>query len=210
MVSPGVQSILGYAPESFLGTRLCDHYCDPQQYLRDRERVLSANGDVVMVEGMMRHKAGFEVWVSTNAAARFDADGRLTGIDGISRDDTSRKRTEQDLLAAKDQAEQANHLKTQFLANMSHELRTPLNAIIGFSEFMGLEALGPLGADKYREYLIDIKQSGRTSSGSHQRHPGCGADRGGPGRIAVRNRRFSTMWWIAASGWSPTGHTPRT
>jgi two-component system, cell cycle sensor histidine kinase PleC len=160
MVSPGVQSILGYPPESFLGTRLCDHYCDPQQYLRDRERVLSANGDVVMVEGMMRHKAGFEVWVSTNAAARFDAEGRLTGIDGISRDDTSRKRTEQDLLAAKDQAEQANHLKTQFLANMSHELRTPLNAIIGFSEFMGLEALGPLGADKYREYLIDIKQSG--------------------------------------------------
>ena len=105
----------------------------------------------------MRHKAGFEVWVSTNAAARFDTQGQFTGIDGISRDDTSRKRTEQDLLAAKDQAEQANHLKTQFLANMSHELRTPLNAIIGFSEFMGLEALGPLGADKYREYLIDIK-----------------------------------------------------
>jgi two-component system, cell cycle sensor histidine kinase PleC len=160
MVSPGVHSILGYAPETFLGTRLCDHYCDPQQYLRDRERVLNAACDFVMVEGMMRHKAGFEVWVSTNAAARFNAEGQFTGIDGISRDDSLRKRTEQDLLAAKDQAEQANHLKTQFLANMSHELRTPLNAIIGFSEFMGLEALGPLGADKYREYLIDIKNSG--------------------------------------------------
>jgi two-component system, cell cycle sensor histidine kinase PleC len=160
MVSPGVLSILGYTPETFLGTRLCDHYCDPQQYLRDRKRVLEARGDVVMIEGMMRHKAGFEVWVSTNAAARFNAEGQFTGIDGISRDDTSRKRTERDLLAAKDQAEEANHLKTQFLANMSHELRTPLNAIIGFSEFMGMEALGPLGADKYREYLGDIKSSG--------------------------------------------------
>jgi len=160
MVSPGVQSILGHAPETFLGTRMGDHYCNPKEYLRDRERVMAAHGKVVMIEGMMRHKAGFEVWVSTNAAARFNAEGQFTGIDGISRDDTSRKLTEQDLLAAKDQAEQANHLKTQFLANMSHELRTPLNAIIGFSEFMGLEAPGPLGAEKYHEYLNDIKQSG--------------------------------------------------
>ncbi|EWY38867.1 histidine protein kinase [Skermanella stibiiresistens SB22] len=160
MVSPGVFSILGYAPETFLGTRMSDHHVDPELYLRERERVLAAQGEVVMIEGMMRHKSGAEVWVSTNAAARFDARGQFTGIDGIARDDTAKKRAERDLLTAKDLAEQANRLKTQFLANMSHELRTPLNAIIGFSEFMGLEALGPLGAEKYREYLIDIKQSG--------------------------------------------------
>jgi signal transduction histidine kinase len=43
---------------------------------------------------------------------------------------------------------------------MSHELRTPLNAVIGFSETMQIEPFGPLGSDRYKEYLNDIHGSG--------------------------------------------------
>lgn len=58
-------------------------------------------------------------------------------------------------------AEEANRSKSEFLANMSHELRTPLNAINGFSEVMQSELYGPLGDQKYKEYVGDILASGR-------------------------------------------------
>ena len=72
-----------------------------------------------------------------------------------------RKQMEISLRLAKEQADSANQAKSTFLANMSHELRTPLNAIIGFSEMMVKSTFGPLGNEKYVEYLGDIHLSAR-------------------------------------------------
>ncbi|HRX39187.1 MAG: ATP-binding protein [Parvularculaceae bacterium] len=61
----------------------------------------------------------------------------------------------------KHRAEEASRSKSEFLANMSHELRTPLNAINGFSEIMKSELYGPIGDEKYKEYINDILGSGK-------------------------------------------------
>ncbi len=78
----------------------------------------------------------------------------------VLRDITAWKRTEEELTDAKRAAEKASNAKSEFLAKISHEIRTPLNAIIGFSEVMMDERFGPVGNDRYRQYLKDIHASG--------------------------------------------------
>jgi signal transduction histidine kinase len=78
----------------------------------------------------------------------------------VFRDITAWKRTEGDLISARRTAESASAAKSDFLAKISHEIRTPLNAIIGFSEVMLEERFGPIGSDRYRDYMRDIHTSG--------------------------------------------------
>ena len=78
----------------------------------------------------------------------------------VFRDITQWKRAEEELLESKRKAEQSNSAKSDFLAKISHEIRTPLNAIIGFADVMREERFGPIGNERYREYLKDIQTSG--------------------------------------------------
>jgi PAS domain S-box-containing protein len=89
--------------------------------------------------------------------------GKLPNLGGycaVLRDITQWKRAEEELTQSRAQAERASSQKTDFLARVSHEIRTPLNAIIGFSELMMDEKFGPIGNDRYRDYLRDINRSG--------------------------------------------------
>ncbi|QQS37271.1 MAG: PAS domain S-box protein [Ignavibacteriales bacterium] len=81
-------------------------------------------------------KDGTEFYVYLSTSVIRDDNGKEIALIGVSSDVTERKKAQEELVAAKQRAEEMNKLKSSFLANMSHELRTPLVGILGFAEMI--------------------------------------------------------------------------
>lgn len=135
------------------------HKRDIGRLLQAFQRAIIEQNDYDM-DFRINHPDGGERYVRCEGRCEIDENGEVTALFGIMQDITDRMAHEQALREAKDAAERAYAAKSQFLANMSHELRTPLNAIIGFSEMMQRQLLGPIGTEKYLDYITGIRESG--------------------------------------------------
>lgn len=83
--------------------------------------------------------------------------GKVEKVYTIMQDITEQKQAEEDLILAKEKAEESDRLKSAFLANMSHEIRTPMNGILGFA---GLLKEPNLSGEEQQDYIKIIEQSG--------------------------------------------------
>lgn len=154
--------VTGFAPEEVIGQtpRIIKSGNTPSSVYDNLWHTIGS-GQVWQHEMEDRCKNGDTFWADVTIAPIRSQDGIVTHYSAAHENITLRKDAERDMIEAKKQAEIASRAKSDLMANMSHELRTPLNAIIGFSSTMQEEIFGPVGHDKYREYLGDILNSGQ-------------------------------------------------
>ncbi|MEJ5264533.1 MAG: PAS domain S-box protein [Bacteroidales bacterium] len=103
-------------------------------------------------ELMIERKDGTQFWASVSLSAIFDLQDVVSHYLITIEDITEKKKILQDLVLAKEKAEESDRLKTAFLHNISHEIRTPMNAIMGFSEFL----VDPELPEQKRKQFVEI------------------------------------------------------
>jgi signal transduction histidine kinase len=116
--------------------------------------IMTRQGDTLPLDGRL-----FTVpWNGASALALVFTNGATAERQRTSEEALAAAQTE--LGDAKRETQRAAAAKAEFLGKVSHEFRTPLNSITGFAEVMISERLGPIGNERYTEYLKDIHAAG--------------------------------------------------
>jgi PAS domain S-box-containing protein len=128
--SPSAERAFGFTADEMMRLpRSANAHPDDLPIIQALTASLTPGGESKSAEYRLMHRDGTEIWVEGTFQKLADGSGMLSTTRVI----TERKRLQQELLSALDDAKAALSAKSDFLANMTHELRTPLNAIVGFS-----------------------------------------------------------------------------
>ncbi|HOV90004.1 MAG TPA: response regulator [Syntrophorhabdaceae bacterium] len=153
------EKYLGLPKEKILGHsifEIAEYDLAEENYKIDEE--LFKNPGKQIYETQIKNSDGSIRFVVMNKATYVNRKNEVAGIVGVILDITQLKKTQTELIKAKEEAERANNAKSEFLASMSHEIRTPMNAIIGMAELLLDSHLTP-EQFKYVKVLHDAGES---------------------------------------------------
>lgn len=135
---PRFCEIVGYSEEELTGKRASALLLDEEARANMDAVTASRNaGDSGLYETPIRTKQGELKWLLISGVPIHNPDGDIIGSMGIHYDITERKRDEQRMVRAMQDAEAARQTEREFLARISHEIRTPMTAILGMTRLLG-------------------------------------------------------------------------
>lgn len=157
--SPVWMRILGYEEKSLLN-RLSSwsdrvHPDDLNQVIEDINHHLAGETQIYENIHRIKHRDGHYLWIAAKGRCIRDREGNPYRLVGTITDITEKKLAQEQLKAAKEEAETANRSKSDFLAMMSHEIRTPMNAVIGMTSLL----LDTQLTDQQGEFVDIIRNS---------------------------------------------------
>jgi len=152
--------VSGYSREELLGKnhRILKSDKHSREFYQDMWQTISQGK---IWRGIMcnRQKNGGEYWVESTIVPFLNAEGKPYKYVSARTNITTLVQTEQALILARKEAEDANRAKSQFLSSMSHELRTPMNAIMGFGQLLRMETEHPLNESQQENVDEIVKAS---------------------------------------------------
>jgi PAS domain S-box-containing protein len=160
-ISPAIKALRGFEPEEAIKQKIKEvltpaSYQKAVKVISDilSEKLNSPEKPALQetIELEMIRKDKTTIWTEVKASLITDKKNNIVGILGVTRDISERKSIIDELIIAKEKAEESDQLKTAFLHNVSHEIRTPLNAIVGFSAIL----TDPMLANDKRQHFCDI------------------------------------------------------
>ncbi len=156
-VNPKFTEVTGYTYDEVIGEnpRILQSGEHKPEFYKDLWNTILTGADW-HGEFHNKKKNGEHFWESAVISPVFDDSGTISSFVAVKEDITEKKKNIQELIVAKEHAEESDRLKTAFLTNISHEIRTPMNGILGFSELLKMPGLS---GDQQQEYIGIIKKS---------------------------------------------------
>ncbi len=151
-------ALVGKPAGQVAGQRIEDLFNAAQaQILRASDQVVLEGQKQSVEEVWGTYPDGTKVLLEMLRTPLRDEEGDSVGILAIGRNITQRKKAEQEILRARDLAEEATRTKSAFLANMSHEIRTPMTGVLGMVDLLAQENL----TEGQRSCVDAMRSSGR-------------------------------------------------
>ena len=133
------EKIFGYTKEEALG-RYGTEWIVPEDRKTVMDNMLAGYQEPYEVTALKKDGSTFPALLSGKMMFYKGKNVRVTSLSDIS----ARKIAETELIKARQEAEKANHAKSEFISRMSHELRTPLNSVLGFAQLLDMDELIPI------------------------------------------------------------------